>query len=119
MENLGLNPVPETNCLFVNDWLILIFYVDDILTAYAPKHQSRIDAFELKLLQKYEIRSLGIAEHFLGIRIIRDRAQQKLWLVQDSYIDKMAEKYNITVNKVPKTPLLSYDLVPYKETATA
>src|ERR1700722_1862350 len=120
LEDLGLNPVLETNCLFVNDWLILIFYVDDILTAYALKHKNRMDQFESKLMNKYEIQALGSAKHFLGIRIVRDRSQWKLWLVQDSYIDKMAEKYNITTNtKPPKSPLPSTELVPYEGTATA
>jgi hypothetical protein len=58
-------------------------------------------------------------EHFLGIRIVRDRPQRKLWLVQDSYIDKVAEKFNITTNKVLKSPLPSTELVPYDGTATA
>jgi hypothetical protein len=119
LEDLGLNPVLESNCLFVNDWLILIFYVDDILTAYSPKHQERMDRFELRLMDKYELRALGEAEHFLGIRIVRDRSQRKLWLVQDSYIDKLAGKFNITANKTPKTPLPSTELVPYDGTATA
>ena len=119
LEELGLNSVPETNCLFVNDWLILIFYVDDILTAYSSKHQNQMDEFESRLMKKYEVRSLGEATHFLGIRIVRDQAQRKLWLVQDSYIDKMAEKFNITANKAPKTPLPSTELVPYEGNATA
>ena len=103
----------------MNDWLILIFYVDDILTAYASKHQSRMDKFESELLKKYEIRQLGEAKHFLGIRIIRDRPQRKLWLIQDSYIEKMAEKYNITVTKPPKAPLPMTELIPNEGTATA
>ena len=121
LEELGLNSVPETNCLFVNDWLILIFYVDDILVAYGSKDKYQMDEFESKLLKKYELRSLGKPEHFLGIRIVRDRSQRKLWLVQDSYIDKMAEKFNITTsnNKTPKTPLPSTELVPYEGNATA
>jgi uncharacterized membrane protein len=67
LEDLGLNPVPRTNCLFVNKWLILIFYVDDILAVYAPKHKARMDEFESKLMNKYEIWKLGEVEHFLGI----------------------------------------------------
>ena len=119
LEELGLNPVPETNCLFVNDWLILIFYVDDIITVYSPKHQDRMDEFDVKLMNKYELRKLGEVEHFLGIRIVRDRPQRKLWLVQDSYIDKMAEKFNIKATRTPKTALPSTDLVPYDGKATS
>ncbi len=120
LEDLGLNPVPESNCLYVNDWLILLFYVDDILVAYDPKHQDRMDQFEVNLMKKYELWQLGEAEHFLGIRIIRDKSLRKLWLVQDSYIDKLAERFNITVkSKPPKMPLPSTELVPYDGTATA
>ena len=50
----------------------------DILTVYASKHQDRIDKFESDLLNKYEIRKLEEAEHFLGIRIVRDRPQRRL-----------------------------------------
>src|ERR1700721_989903 len=79
-----------------------------------------MDQFESKLMNKYEIRPLESAKHFLRIRIVCDRSQQKLWLVQDSYIDKMAKKYNITTNtKPPKSPLPSTELVPYEGTATA
>src|ERR1700722_3710854 len=75
--------------------------------------------FESRLHRKYEIRALGEAKHFLGIQIVRDRAQRKLWLIQDSYIDKLAEKFNVIANKVPKTPLPSTELVPYNRIATA
>ena len=81
LEDLGLHSVPDSNCLFVNDWLTLIFYVDDIITAYAPRDQPLMDKFEADLLNKYEMRRMGEAEHFLGVRIVRDRPQQKLWLI--------------------------------------
>ena len=103
----------------MNDWLILIFYVDDILAAYNPKHRDQMNEFKSKLMNKYEVRTLGDAEHFLRIRIVRDQPQRKLWLVQDSYIDKIAKKFNITANRFPKTPLPSAKLVLYKGTATA
>jgi hypothetical protein len=75
LEDLGLHSVPNSNCLFVNDWLILIFYVDDIITAYAPRDQPLMDKFEADLLNKYEMRRMGEVEHFLGVRIVRDRPQ--------------------------------------------
>ena len=104
----------------MNDQIILIFYVDNIITTYDSKNQYQIDEFESKLMNKYEIQKLGEVEHFLGVRIVRDQSQRKLWLVQDSYIDKIAKKYNITLStKPPKTPLLSIDLVLYKGTTIA
>src|SRR5436305_1860412 len=71
-------------------------------------------------MNKYEIQKLGEVEYFLGVRIVRDRSQRKLWLVQDSYIDKIAKKYNITLStKPPKTPLPTTNLVLYKGTTIA
>ena len=55
LENLGLYLVLGTNCLFMNNWIILIFYVDDIITTYDSKNQYQIDEFESKLMNKYEI----------------------------------------------------------------
>jgi hypothetical protein len=118
LRELGLEPVPDTNCLFVSNFMILMFYVDDIVIAYREKDQYRVDEFEQKLQAKYEVRELGEAKHFLGIRIVRDRTDRKLWLLQDSYIDKMADKFHIKPTKIPKTPLPSTDLVKYEGKAS-
>ena len=70
LEDLYLDPVPRTNCLFMNEWLILIFYVDDILIAYILKHKDHINEFKLRLMSKYKIRKLGEVKHFLEIQIV-------------------------------------------------
>ena len=74
LENLGLYLVLGTNCLFMNNQIILIFYVDNIITTYDSKNQYQIDKFELKLINKYEIQKLGEVEHFLEVRIVRDQS---------------------------------------------
>ena len=72
----------------------------------------------MRLTKEYKLQKLGEAKHFLGIRILRDRTKRKLWLIQDSYIDKMGERFNCaTVKKPPKTPIMT-DLVPFTGTAT-
>ena len=119
LEELGFWSVPDTNCIFVSEKLILIFYVDDILVLYHSKDKHLVDEFELNLLKRYEVRVIGEAEHFLGVRILRDRENRKLWLLQDSYIDKIAEKFNITPSAYPvRTPLTTEELVPYDDIAT-
>jgi hypothetical protein len=61
--------------------MILIFYVNDIMVVYRLKDQHKIDEFEVKLQAKYKVRTLGECSYFLGIRIVRDRGQRKLWLL--------------------------------------
>ena len=64
------------------------------------------------------MRDLGPVKWFLGIRIIRDREQGKVFLSQDSYIEKIANKYNLTSYRDPYTPLPAEELVPYEKKAT-
>jgi hypothetical protein len=59
------------------------------------------------------------ANWFLGIRIVRDRAKRLLWLCQDSYIDKISNRFN-TLDKVNAvTPLSDEPLLPYLGQSTA
>ncbi len=114
---LGLYPVPGVDCLFTNDWLILFFYVDDFVLLYRTEDEAKFLEFEAALLSKYEIRGLGDLKWFLGIKIIR--TDDKLYLCQDSYIDKLIEKYHIpTTPPHPKTPLLVDPLTEYDGVAT-
>ena len=73
LAKFGLKPVPGTNCLYTDGRLIVFFYVDDIAVLFAKKDLQRMEEFEAKLLQRYEIRALGDLQWFLGIRIVRDR----------------------------------------------
>ena len=50
---------------------------------------------------------LGELEWFLGIRVLRVRQKRLLWLSQEAYIEKMANKFGIeTGKKMPDTPMI-------------
>jgi hypothetical protein len=56
---------------------------------------------------------------FLGIRVVRDRTQRKIWLCQDSYIEKLAQKFGINQSiSGPATPMSTEPLLPYTGIAT-
>lgn len=93
---LGLDPVPGVECCFVNDHMIVFFFVDDISVLYDKRYTKEVDEFQSRLFEIYEMRNLGEIEWFIGVRVIRDRPHRLLWLCQDSYIDKLASKFNIS-----------------------
>jgi hypothetical protein len=63
---------------------------------------------------------LGDLRWFLGIRIIRDRPARKLWLCQDSYIEKITNRFNIAKRDSYKgNPIPGNQLQPNKGKATA
>ena len=104
---LGLEPISRVECLFMNNYLLLFFFVDDIVVLYQAEHATQVDEFQAKLFKAYKMRHLGKLEWFLGIHITKSRATCQLWLCQDSYIDKLSVKFNISTEgkKHPKTPL--------------
>jgi Reverse transcriptase (RNA-dependent DNA polymerase) len=113
LEQLGLHPISGVNCLFANDFLLLFFYVDDIVVLFHRKHTQKVKEFEDSLLRRFEMRALGELKWFLGIRIERDRPSRRLWLCQDSYISKLTTKFHVNLNdKLPRTPILSDLLAP-------
>ena len=58
------------------------------------------------------MRDLGELHWFLGIRVKRDQTQQKLWLCQDSYIEKIAKSFHLEHRKSPETPMYTEELQP-------
>ena len=93
--------------------------MDDIVVIYNSANRQKMDEFERNLLATYEIRCLGPCTYFLGIRVVRDRENRKLWLLQDTYIDRLKDKYHVVIDKKPpSTPLPNGELVPYESQAT-
>jgi hypothetical protein len=47
---------------------------------------------------------------FLGVRVVRDRAAKKLWLVHDTYIEKITRRFGLFNRKCLSTLLPGYKL---------
>ena len=119
LEELGLQEVPGVNCLFTNGYFTLFFFVDDIVVLCAKKNLGRLKEFKAALFTRFKMRNLGELQWFLGIRVVRDRAERKVWLCQDAYIDKIAIKFDRSTAKArPKTPLPLAELLPHDGQAT-
>ncbi|RYP58910.1 hypothetical protein DL770_010326 [Monosporascus sp. CRB-9-2] len=88
-------------------WLTMFFYVDDMSMMYGTRDIARAEEFFAKLTQRFHIVDLGELQWFLGMRIIRDRQVRKLWLVQDTYWEKIYIRFNLSeagkrYTKVPR-----------------
>ncbi len=105
LKDLKLQSISKINCLFVNHWLILFFYVDDIVIICLKENLNRMRFFEKSLMKRFEMRILKKLKWFLRIRITRDRVDWKIWLCQNSYISKMMTKFHLEEMKIFKTSL--------------
>ena len=54
------------------------------------------------------MKDLGFASQILSIKIFRDKMNGKLWLSQESYIEKVLDKFNIGKAKPVSSPLGSH-----------
>jgi hypothetical protein len=109
MIKLGLRPVKDVPCLFTNERLIVFFYVDDIVVLVHPDYLDNHQQFERRLEAVYELRKLGELKWFLGIRVLRDWTAGKIWLIQDSFIDKVVKKFDLDLKsggRYPAVPLV-------------
>lgn len=57
LKKLGLITVSEDKYLFINDWLIVFFYVDDIVLVFRQQYLQKYQAFLKHLLSRYGPRS--------------------------------------------------------------
>jgi hypothetical protein len=119
LDELGLVGCKEEACIFTDQKkkVIVVFYVDDVQVLYHKEHAKEAEEVIKGLKSAYELRDLGDVEWFLGVRIVRDRAARKLWLLHDTYLQKIAQKFHLANGRCPSTPLPKYDFV--KNTGTA
>ncbi|CAI7889849.1 unnamed protein product [Closterium sp. NIES-54] len=88
------SPVDEALYFRVGDdglacWVLV--YVDDLLAASSSNAMLK----ELKELLKaaFELREISPVEKYLGLKTVRDRPARKLWLHQQSYVDKLRRRF--------------------------
>ena len=115
----GLYQIPGEPCLFTDYiGLVLFFYVDDIVGLCTLNYEKDLEALIDKIKQRFRMKDLGQLEWFLGVRVLRDRDAGKVWLCQDSYINKLATEYKLNVRgKLPQTPLPVEELIPNTDNA--
>ncbi|RYP68913.1 hypothetical protein DL771_006402 [Monosporascus sp. 5C6A] len=117
-RDLGLSPVPHEPCCFLCKGVLLFFYVDDIVAAYNKKNQALVDRLIQQIQERYTLTGGGDLQWFLGIEMIRDRPNRKIWLSQSDFIDKLANLVpKESLNSFPETPMASSELLPSPDLA--
>ncbi|KAK1912657.1 hypothetical protein P3342_004593 [Pyrenophora teres f. teres] len=113
LRKLGLHPVQGFPCLWMNNRIILFFFVDDIIILCHPDYHMDFDKLEQQLIKLYGLRQIGNIKWFLGIRVERVLSSQQLYLIQDSFIVKVCTEFNLigADGKYPSTPLYQFKAV--------
>jgi hypothetical protein len=91
--------------------LMLCLYVDDTIIAYNTAGESLWLADKHAIMLEYKIKDLGNCEWLLNLKVTRNRSARTLTLCQESYIDKLLAKFNMTDTKVVPSPALCHQSV--------
>ncbi|KAK2069316.1 hypothetical protein P8C59_003907 [Phyllachora maydis] len=81
----------------------IVTYVDDCL--FIGPNIGYITDLKKRLNKVYTIEDLGPAAYFLGVQIIRDRPNRRLWLNQSQYVEEAVSRFNLADSKPISIPL--------------
>ena len=68
----------------------------------------KINDLKKQLSKQFAMKDLGATKQILGMRIIRDKANDKLKLSQSEYVKKVLSRFNMNEAKLVSTPLGSH-----------
>ena len=96
------------HCVYVRKvpngkFVILLLYVDDMLIV--GQDAGVIGNLKKNLFKSFDMKDLGLARQILGMQILRDRKSKKLWLLQEKYIERVLERFNMKYANPVSTPL--------------
>jgi hypothetical protein len=117
LTQCGYKQVPHEPCCYIKNGILVFFYVDDIIVAYRKNRQEQVDELAQQLQVKYKICGGDPIQWFLGMEILRDRTNRRIWLAQTAYIEKIAKLAN-TKNLSHTVPMTAEELMPRKDAAT-
>ena len=103
----GFIMIDEDHCVYIkrsmDKFIIMSLYVDDILIAGNSKEH--INEIKGWLSSNFEMKDMGEAAYILGVKISRDRSKKLLSLSQESYINKILERFHMQHSKPIDTPI--------------
>ncbi|KAK2069851.1 hypothetical protein P8C59_004397 [Phyllachora maydis] len=105
LKSLGYLPLISDPGVFYNAKTchFIVTYIDDCL--FIGPNIGYITDLKKRLNKVYAIEDLGPAAYFLGVQIIRDRPNRRLWLNQLQYVEEAVSRFNLADSKPISIPL--------------
>lgn len=107
VASIGFKPYIFKPCLFhwlsYQKYVFLLLYVDDILMT--GNCNEKIQETIRELGKRFNITYLGEPSKFIGIHIVRDKRNNKMFLHQKPFIKQFLAKYNPKKEKPLQTPM--------------
>ena len=87
------------------EMFVIGVHVDDIVLA--GKSDRRMAEVKKALAMQFEVKDMGELHYFLGVKIVQDHQNGKVWIGQPAYTESMLHKYGMVDAKPVTTPVES------------
>ena len=114
LTELGLELVASEPCCYTKKGtgVLIFFYVDDIAMLF-PKWQAHVaQAIVAGIRRRYTLKGGTELRWFLGLEVLRDRPNRRIWLLQCAYISKISRLAEKEATIRAQTPISSTELLP-------
>jgi hypothetical protein len=89
--------------------IIICIYVDDTVVAYNKAGATIWEEDKAALAAKYHIKDLGDVDWILNMKVVRDRSKRTVTLSQETYVNRILEKFNMVQCKPASVPGMQKD----------
>ena len=108
MVGHGYQRTTRDYCIYFKQFLgekfiIRLLYVDDMLIV--GQDRAEISKLKEELAKSFDMKDLSPAKQISGMVITCDRKYRRLWLSQESYVERILERFNMKEAKLVTTPL--------------
>ena len=104
LMEMGFTQSQNDPALFKKGKFWCFVYVDDMVIM--AKDKAQVAAFKAEMRTKFNMKELGPIGHYLNVRVVRDRANRHIYLLQDTYIKKVLQRFGMENCKANSTPIL-------------
>lgn len=110
LKGIGFTPTVSDPCVYIrrtgDEYIIAIVHVDDF--GFAATSDELIDDVQAKLSESYDLTINPNMTYYLGLHIVRNRAQRTITIRQPAYIDDMIKTFGLEHGPdvlYPETPM--------------
>lgn len=115
LTKLGYKRIAHEPCAMTKEGTIVFFYVDDIVFCFKRGMRQAMEEAVRRLRDRFQLEGRGELQWFLGLEVIRNRAERRLWLSQAAFIEKMTGLLDDSKQRFD-TPMAPIELLPYERT---
>ena len=105
MERLGFAPISADPCIFAKKeetLAIIAVHVDDLIIL--AENDTEMDEIKKILKAEFKMTDMGELQYYVGVSVIQDKQNSRVWLHQKQYINKIIEKFGQAEAKTVSTP---------------